>query len=170
MTILVVLAMCATLPALAVEPSEMLKDPALEARARTISRELRCVVCQNQSIDDSAAEVAHDMRIAVRERLAAGDGDRAVMDYMVARYGDYVLLQPPFKPRTLVLWLGAPLVLLIAGAALFFAARRRPTVQAPAPLSEDERARLSVILSEAKDLPLQSQGPSTALRSAQDDR
>jgi len=138
------------MPALAVEPSEMLKDPALEARARTLSRELRCVVCQNQSIDDSAAEVAHDMRVAVRERLAAGDGDRAVMDYMVARYGDYVLLQPPFKPRTLVLWLGAPLVLLIAGAALFFAARRR-TVTAPMPLTHAERERLTVILSEAKD-------------------
>ena len=145
MTILVVLALCA-MPALAVEPSEMLKDPALEARARTISRELRCVVCQNQSIDDSAAEVAHDMRIAVRERLTAGDTDRAVMDYMVARYGDYVLLQPPFKPRTLVLWLGAPLVLLIAGAALFMAARRRPTAPMPTPLSESERAQLDSLL------------------------
>jgi len=141
-----------TFPALAVEPSEMLKEPALEARARTLSRELRCVVCQNQSIDDSAAEVAHDMRIAVRARLAAGDTDRAVMDYMVARYGDYVLLQPPFKPGTLVLWLGAPLLLLIAGTALFLAARRRPTVQAPVPLTHDERKRLTVILSEAKDL------------------
>ena len=163
------LALLIASPALAVEPSEMLKDPALEARARTISRELRCVVCQNQSIDDSAAEVAHDMRVAVRARLAAGDGDKAVMDYMVARYGDYVLLQPPFKPGTLVLWLGAPLVLLIAGAALFLAARRRP-IPAPTPLSESERERLSVILSEAKDLPLQTQGPSTSLRSAQDDR
>jgi cytochrome c-type biogenesis protein CcmH len=152
-------------PALAVEPSEVLKDPALETRARTISRELRCVVCQNQSIDDSAAEVAHDMRLAVRERLSAGDSDAAVMDYMVARYGDYVLLKPPFKARTLLLWLGAPLVLLVAGAALLFAARRRPTVQAPTPLDEGERARLSVILSEAKD-----PGPSTSLRSAQDDR
>ena len=138
-------------PALAVEPSEMLKDPALEARARTLSRELRCVVCQNQSIDDSAAEVAHDMRVAVRERIMSGDSDQAVMGYMVARYGDYVLLEPPFKARTLFLWLGAPLVLLVAGAALFLAARRRPTVPAPTPLSETERARLSVILSEAKD-------------------
>ena len=157
-------------PAFAVEPSEMLKDPALEARARTISRELRCVVCQTQSIDDSAAEVAHDMRVAVRERLTAGDSDRGVMDYMVARYGDYVLLQPPFKPGTLVLWLGAPLVLLLAGAALFLAARRRRVVTAPAPLTQAERDRLTVILSEAKDLPLQARGPSTSLRSAQDDR
>ena len=140
-------------PALAVEPSEMLKDPALEARARTIGRELRCVVCQNQSIDDSAAEVAHDMRVAVRERLTAGDTDRAVRDYMVARYGDYVLLQPPFKARTLVLWLGAPFVLLVAGVALFFAARRRPTVQAPAPLDEVERARLDLILRDALRAP-----------------
>jgi cytochrome c-type biogenesis protein CcmH len=134
----------------AVEPSEMLKDPALEARARSLSRELRCVVCQNQSIDDSAAEVAHDMRVAVRERLSAGDSDRAVMDYMVARYGDYVLLEPPFKARTLVLWLGAPLLLLVAAAALFLAARRtRPA--APVDLTHAERERLTVILSEAKD-------------------
>ncbi len=117
-------------------------------RAR-LSRELRCVVCQNQSIDDSAAEVAHDMRIAVRERLTAGDSDRAVMDYMVARYGDYVLLEPPFRARTLLLWLGAPLVLLVAAAALLFAARRRPTVQAPAPLDEAEKARLALILRDA---------------------
>jgi cytochrome c-type biogenesis protein CcmH len=145
MTILVGLTLCA-MPAWAVEPSEMLKDPALEARARTISRELRCVVCQNQSIDDSAAEVAHDMRLAVRERLVAGDGDQAVRDYMVARYGDYVLLQPPFKPRTLVLWLGAPLLLLVACAALLFAARRRPTVPAPVPLSDEEHAKLDSLL------------------------
>ena len=146
------LALLLAFPALAVEPSEMLKDPALEARARTLSRELRCVVCQNQSIDDSAAEVAHDMRIAVRERLTAGDSDAAVRGFMVARYGDYVLLAPPFKARTLVLWLGAPLVLLVAGAALFLAARRRPVVPPPVPLTHAERERLTVILSEAKDL------------------
>ena len=153
------LALLIASPAFAVEPSEMLKDPALEARARTLSRELRCVVCQNQSIDDSAAEVAHDMRVAVRERLAAGDGDRAVMDYMVARYGDYVLLQPPFKPGTLVLWLGAPLVLLIAGAALFMAARRRPIVPAPPPLDELERARLDLILQPQDEVPHPEEGP-----------
>jgi cytochrome c-type biogenesis protein CcmH len=133
-------------PAFAVEPSEMLKDPALESRARTLSRELRCVVCQNQSIDDSQAEVAHDMRIAVRERLTAGDSDNAVMGYMVARYGDYVLLEPPFKPRTLFLWLGAPLVLLVAGAALLFAARRRPAIVPPAPLDDAEKQRLDALL------------------------
>ena len=90
-------ALLLALPALAVEPSEMLKDPALEARAREIGRALRCVVCQNQAIDDSNAEVAHDMRRAVRERLTAGDSDDAVFAFMVARYGDYVLLKPPFK-------------------------------------------------------------------------
>ena len=104
--LLVALLLC--LPALAVEPSEMLKDPVLEARAREIGRALRCVVCQNQSIDDSTAEVAHDMRRAVRERLAAGDSDAQVMDFMVARYGDYVLLKPPFKTRTLALWFSTP--------------------------------------------------------------
>jgi cytochrome c-type biogenesis protein CcmH len=191
MTIVLVVAACVALPASAVEPSEMLKDQALESRARTLSRELRCVVCQNQSIDDSAAEVAHDMRIAVRERLTAGDTDKAVMDYMVARYGDYVLLEPPFKPRTLFLWLGAPLVLLVAAVALFFAARRKPTVQAPAPLSETERAKLDALLanpvtpseapvtpSEASVTPSEAEGPLLTatktgplapLRSARDD-
>jgi cytochrome c-type biogenesis protein CcmH len=126
----------------------MLSDPALEARARTLSRELRCVVCQNQSIDDSVAEVAHDMRRAVRERLTAGDSDRQVIDYMVARYGDFVLLDPPFKPATLVLWLGAPAALLVALAGLLLAARRRRAAlaAAPAPLSDAERARLDELL------------------------
>jgi cytochrome c-type biogenesis protein CcmH len=139
------------LPALAVEPSEMLKDPALEARARDIGRNLRCVVCQNQSIDDSAAEVAHDMRRAVRDRLLAGDGDDKVYAFMVARYGDYVLLKPPFKPGTLVLWLGAPVLLLVAGGALLLAARRRRAVPAtpPPPLTEEERKRLQTLLDRA---------------------
>ena len=143
---LVLLALIA-LPALAVEPSEMLPDPALEARAREIGRTLRCVVCQNQAIDDSAAEVAHDMRRAVRERLAAGDSDAQVMDFMVARYGDYVLLRPPFKPGTWLLWLGGPLVLLAGAATLALAARRRRVVPtAPPPLTEEERARVDSLL------------------------
>jgi cytochrome c-type biogenesis protein CcmH len=133
-------------PALAVEPSEMLPDPALEARARSLGRALRCVVCQNQSIDDSAAEVAHDMRRAVRERLTAGDSDAQVRDYMVARYGDYVLLQPPFKPGTWLLWLGGPLVLLVAGGGLVLAARRHRVAPPPAPLTDEEQARLSELL------------------------
>lgn len=134
------------LPALAVEPSEMLADPALEARARQIGQALRCVVCQNQSIDDSVAEVAHDMRRAVRERLTAGDSDDQVFAYMVARYGDYVLLKPPFKAGTLVLWLGAPALLLLAGGALLLAARRRRPAAAPQPLSEEEQRRLASLL------------------------
>ena len=133
-------------PALAVEPSEVLPDPALEARAREIGRALRCVVCQNQSIDDSAAEVAHDMRRAVRERLVAGDSDQQVFDFMVQRYGDYVLLKPPFKLGTLVLWLGAPLVLLIAASAIMLTALRRRATAPLAPLSDEERERLRSLL------------------------
>jgi cytochrome c-type biogenesis protein CcmH len=149
---LLLLLVAAAWPALAVEPSEMLSDPALEARAREIGQALRCVVCQNQSIDDSSAEVAHDMRRAVRERLLAGDSNEQIFAFMVARYGDFVLLKPPFKTTTLVLWLGAPALLLVAGLALLMAARRRRHAPiASAPLSEEERGRLHVILSEAKD-------------------
>ncbi len=142
----VMVVLVAALPALAVEPTEMLKDPALEARAREIGQALRCVVCQNQSIDDSAAEVARDMRRTVRERLVAGDSNDQVFDYMVARYGDYVLLKPPFKLGTVVLWLGAPLVLLVAASAIMLTAlRRRATAPLP-PLSEEERERLRSLL------------------------
>jgi len=142
------LALLFSCPALAVEPSEVLADPALEARARAIGQALRCVVCQNQSIDDSAAEVAHDMRRAVRERLSAGDSNDQVFAFMVARYGDYVLLKPPFKTGTLVLWLGAPLLLLVAGGALLVAARRRQRagLASPRPLSDEERRRLDALL------------------------
>jgi len=139
-------ALLVSLPALAVEPSEMLKDPALEARARDIGRGLRCVVCQNQSIDDSNAEVAHDMRRAVRERLTAGDSDQQVYDFMVARYGDYVLLQPPFKSGTLILWLGAPLLLILAGGILLLMARRRRVLETVQPLSEEERRKVAALL------------------------
>jgi cytochrome c-type biogenesis protein CcmH len=143
---LALLALLLAFPTLAVEPSEMLPDPALESRARDIGRSLRCVVCQNQSIDDSNAEVARDMRRAVRERLSAGDDDQKVFDYMVARYGDYVLLKPPFKAGTWALWLGGPLVLLVAGAALLLAARRRKPIVPPQPLSEEEQRRLDALL------------------------
>ena len=100
----------------AVEPSEMLKDPVLEARARAISQEIRCVVCQNQTIDDSNADLAHELRIVLRERLAAGDTDQQVKDFLTARYGDFVLLKPPFLAKTFILWLGPAMVFLIGGA------------------------------------------------------
>jgi cytochrome c-type biogenesis protein CcmH len=113
--------------ALAVRPDEMLSDPALEARAREIGQSLRCLVCQNQSIDDSDADLAHDLRLIVRQRLMIGDSDEGVRRYIVARYGDYVLLKPPFKPETYALWLG-PLALLIAASlGIFFFYRKQKT-------------------------------------------
>jgi cytochrome c-type biogenesis protein CcmH len=134
--------------ALAVEPSEMLKDPALEARARAISRELRCLVCQNQSIDDSNADLAHDLRMIVRERISAGDSDAQVKAYLVARYGDFVLLDPPFEAKTLFLWLGPALVLLLGAGGIYAAVRRRPTAAPETPLTEAERQRLTEITAE----------------------
>ena len=162
----VMLLLLFSFPALAVEPSEVLSDPVLEGRARTIGQALRCVVCQNQSIDDSAAEVAHDMRRAVRERLTAGDSNEQVFAFMVARYGDYVLLKPPFKTGTLVLWLGAPLLLLIAGGALLVAARRRQRagLAAPPPLSEEERRRLDELLATDRCHPERSARPERSRR------
>jgi len=135
------------LPALAVQPDEVLRDPALEARARAISAELRCLVCQNQSIDDSDAPLARDLRILVRERLSAGDSDEEVRNFVVARYGDFVLLRPPFNWQTALLW-GGPFLVLLAGiAAIVTAARRRRTeVAAVAPLSDEEKARLAALL------------------------
>lgn len=134
-------------PALAVEPDEMLKDPALEARARALSKELRCLVCQNQSIDDSNADLARDLRVVVRERLVAGDSDDQVMAYVTARYGDFVLLRPPIKPVTYALWFGPAVVFVlgIAGLVVFFRRRARVTEQS-APLSDDERRRLDRLL------------------------
>jgi len=144
----------------AVEPSEMLKDPALEARARAISRELRCLVCQNQSIDDSNADLAHDLRVIVRERLSAGDSDAQVKAYLVARYGDFVLLDPPFEAKTLILWLGPALVLLLGAGAIYAALRRREVAAtAETPLSEAERQRLAEIGAEdARPEPEQPMG------------
>ena len=128
----------------AVTPDEILKDPALEARARNLSRELRCMVCQNQSIDDSEAPLAKDLRILVRERLSAGDTDKQVLDYLVSRYGEFVLLKPPLQLQTLLLWAVSPGVLLIGIITLLvIARRRRAAIPPPAPLSEAERARLS---------------------------
>jgi cytochrome c-type biogenesis protein CcmH len=125
----------------------MLKDPALEARARRISQELRCVVCQNQSIDASSAPLAHDLRVIVRERLAAGDTDAQVLGFVEARYGEFVLLRPHLKPETLLLW-GAPLLLLAGAAAYLFSERRRAASDArpTLPLSPEERRRLDELL------------------------
>jgi cytochrome c-type biogenesis protein CcmH len=134
--------------AYAVEPAERLADPALEARARALSQELRCLVCQNQSIDESNADLAHDLRVLLRQRLAAGDTDRQVLDYVVARYGVFVLLDPPFAPATYLLWLTPPALVLGAGALLVLRARRRrPDPELPA-LSEEERDRAALLLGE----------------------
>jgi cytochrome c-type biogenesis protein CcmH len=134
--------------AYAVEPAERLADPALEARARALSPELRCLVCQNQSIDESNADLAHDLRVLLRQRLAAGDTDRQVLDYVVARYGVFVLLDPPFAPATYLLWLTPPALVLGAGALLVLRARRRrPDPELPA-LSEEERDRAALLLGE----------------------
>lgn len=130
------------LPALAVRPDEMLADPALEARAKAISLGLRCLVCQNQSIEDSDADLAHDLRVIVRERLTAGDTDQEAVDYIVARYGEYVLLNPVMAPHTLLLWIAAPAVLLVGGVAVFFAARRKRSVVTGATLTEAEAEAL----------------------------
>ena len=135
-------------PALAVEPSERLADPALEARARAISEELRCLVCQNQSIDESGADLAHDLRVLVRKRLVAGDTDPQVLDYIVARYGVFVLLDPPFQPVTWLLWLTPPLLLLGAGGVLLLRARRRRPDPAVAELTRDESVRAAALLSD----------------------
>jgi cytochrome c-type biogenesis protein CcmH len=112
-------------PALAVRPDEILADPALEARARTISEGLRCLVCQNQSIDSSDADLAHDLRVIVRERLTAGDTDDQVRAFLVARYGEYVLLNPVLAPHTLLLWIAGPVVLVGGAVVVVFAARRK---------------------------------------------
>ncbi len=133
--------------ALAVQPDEMLADPALEARAREISRNLRCVVCQNQSIDDSDAPLARDLRLLVRERLTQGDSNVQIYDFLVARYGDFVLLRPPVNPSTWLLWFGPAAILLLAaiGVVVWFR-RRRHVVTEVAPVSEAERARIARLL------------------------
>tara|TARA_R110002110_G_scaffold415612_2_gene651708 strand:+ start:168713 stop:169348 length:636 start_codon:yes stop_codon:yes gene_type:complete len=137
-------------PSLAVEPDEVLADPALESRAREISTELRCVVCQNQSIDDSAAGIARDMRLLVRERLVAGDSDEEVVNYLVARYGDFVLLRPPFQPNTLALWLAPPIMAIVIAtlAVLFYQTyqQRRLASMGPDPLSPSDRAELDALV------------------------
>ncbi len=138
-------------PAFAVQPDEVMKDPAREARARDLSRELRCMVCQNQSIDDSDAPLARDLRLLVRERIAAGDSDKQVIDFLVARYGEYVLLKPRFEGQTLLLWLLTPFVLGGGVFGLWWQHRRRTrlameTGGEPQALTPEEDARLKTLL------------------------
>ncbi len=131
-------------PAFAVLPDEILADPALEARARAISAQLRCLVCQNESIDDSNADLAREIRLLVRERLVAGDTDDEAIQYLVDRYGEFVLLKPVFAPHTLILWTAAPIILLVGGIAIALAARRKRAadVVEDAELTEDEKRAL----------------------------
>jgi cytochrome c-type biogenesis protein CcmH len=153
MKLLRLLVLCSVLfgphAAFAVEPDEMLADPGLEQRARALSRELRCLVCQNQSIDDSAAPLARDLRILVRERLRAGDGDQQVLDFLVARYGEFVLLKPRFEGQTALLWLTPLAVLMLGATAIVVAMRRRNRTAGPsdATLSASEEARISELMS-----------------------
>ena len=141
--------LAAALPALAVEPAERLADPALESRARAISAELRCLVCQNESIDESHADLAHDIRMLVRERLTAGDSDAATVQAVVNRYGDFVLLKPPVEPATYVLWFGPVALLLVGLAGTIVWLRRRTAVGEPIPpLTDAERQRLDGLLRE----------------------
>jgi cytochrome c-type biogenesis protein CcmH len=150
---LVLLTLVAALPARAVQPDEILSDSALEGRARSLSRDLRCMVCQNQSIDDSDAPLARDLRILVRERLQAGDSDQQVIDFLVARYGEFVLLKPRFSPHTALLWLGPATLLVIGAFGLFVLARRyqaransQRVIPGEAKLTPAEEARLAEIL------------------------
>lgn len=133
-------------PALAVQPDEILSDPALEARARALSKGLRCLVCQNENIDDSNAQLARDLRIVLRERLVAGDSDEEAVQFLVDRYGEYVLLNPRPTGSNLALWLAGPLMLVLGGGIAFAALRRRATAPAGTDLSDAERARLAELL------------------------
>lgn len=150
----IVLAVALSAPlAHAVQPDEVMADPAKEARARELSRELRCMVCQNQSIDDSDATLAKDLRLLVRERVAAGDSNKQVLDYLVARYGEFVLLKPRFEVHTLILWLIPPLVLIGGGLGLWLHIRRRSraaeaVADTPVPLNAEEQARLQRLLAD----------------------
>ncbi|SPJ22370.1 cytochrome c-type biogenesis protein [Palleronia abyssalis] len=136
-------------PALAVQPDEVLDDPRLEERARELSKGLRCLVCRNENIDESNADLARDLRLAVRERLVAGDSDEEVIEYLVNRYGEYVLLQPRANGVNLILWLAGPAMLLGGIGVAAVALRRKPTAtQNDAALSPEEQARLNAILKE----------------------
>jgi cytochrome c-type biogenesis protein CcmH len=149
--LILLMAAFAASAAYAVQPDEIMADPAKESRARDLSRELRCMVCQNQSIDDSEAPLARDLRLLVRERIAAGDSDAQVLDFLVARYGEFVLLKPRLEPHTLLLWLLPPLALVGGGFALWVHSRRRTRSataedQPPHELTADEEARLEQLI------------------------
>jgi cytochrome c-type biogenesis protein CcmH len=145
----VTISFLAAFPAYAVQPDEVLQDPALEARARAISEGLRCLVCQNQSIDDSDAPLAKDLRLLVRERLKAGDSDQEIMDFVVARYGEFVLLRPRLSPHTVLLWFATPAVFATALFLIWLAYRgRKAAAQGLAPLSANEERRLKRLLDE----------------------
>jgi cytochrome c-type biogenesis protein CcmH len=143
----VAVALVPAAPASAVQPDEVLADPVLEARAREISGELRCLVCRNESIDESNAPLARDLRLLVRERLVAGDSDAEALAYIVERYGEYVLLRPTLGGANLLLWIAGPLMLIAGGAVAFtYVRRRRSAEDTAAPLTADERKRLDEIL------------------------
>ncbi len=148
--LIVLLAALLPVSAGAVQPGEMLEDPALEARARGISKEIRCLVCQNESIDESNADLARDLRVLIRERLVAGDTDEQVRQFLVDRYGEYVLLRPTFTGANMVIWLLGPALLILGGVAavVFIRNRRPPEKAAPQKLSAEEEARLAKLLEE----------------------
>ncbi|WP_037088784.1 cytochrome c-type biogenesis protein [Rhizobium sp. CF080] len=141
-----ILALLAPLPAFAVNPDEVLSNPVLEQRARNLSAQLRCMVCQNQSIDDSNAELARDLRVLVRERLTNGDTDDQVIDYVVSRYGEFVLLKPRLGAKTVILWATPVLLLLVGAIAILVFVRTRPSQRAVAALSAEEQARIEELL------------------------
>jgi cytochrome c-type biogenesis protein CcmH len=146
----IVALLIAAAPSWAVMPDEVLRDPLLEARARTLSQELRCVVCQNQSIDDSNAPLAHDLRVLLRDRIASGDSDQQALDFIVQRYGNFVLLKPPIQLNTFLLWIGPLLILLLASVAFGRYVRRSEsngrTEEPSLPLSDRELERIEAIL------------------------
>jgi cytochrome c-type biogenesis protein CcmH len=150
--VLAVAVVLSTSPVWAVEPDEIMDDPALEERAREVSKDLRCVVCQNQSIDDSNSGLAKKMRVLVRERISKGDSNQEVKDYLVSRYGDFVLLKPPVKAKTMALWFGPGIMVVIGLAGIIFYYRRRSKETAEttgaAPLSAGEQARLDALMKE----------------------
>ena len=140
---LVLMSLLAAPLAWAVQPDEVLADPALESRARELSAELRCMVCQNQSIDDSDATLARDIRVLIRQRIVKGDDNTAIRDFLVSRYGDFILLKPPFKPETLLLWVGTPLALALGALAIARARSRRHV--ASASLTAEEEAKIAAL-------------------------